>query len=185
MTSPTRKERRAGGTSEIPKRAAAQRDSIAGAPVPAGFSQVQIVADLLDRAIRIPGTNIRFGLDPILGLLPGAGDLVGAGLSGYVIILAARAGASKSLLARMVANVAVDSLLGSVPALGDLFDFAWKSNTKNVDLLRDHLELPAQTARASRGFVAVMVALVALLAAGAVWAAFYVGRLLRGLVLNQ
>jgi len=145
-------------------------------------TQVQLVADLLDRAIRIPGTNIRFGLDPIIGLIPGAGDMVGAGLSGYVIVLAARAGAPRSVLTRMVANVAIDSLLGSVPAVGDLFDFAWKSNTKNVELLKAHIDRPAEATGASRGFVAIMLLLLALLAAGAVWAAVVVGKLLLGLV---
>jgi len=82
----------------------------------------------------------------------------------------------------MVANVAVDSLLGSVPAVGDLFDFAWKSNTRNVELLRQHLDRPAEAAGASRGFVALMLLLLALLAAGAVWAAVVLGKLLLGVL---
>ena len=181
MTSPIKKGSRVNATTEL----RARQGINAGAPGGGGgksLAQVQVVADLLDRAIRIPGTDMRIGLDPILGLIPGAGDMIGAGLSGYLIILAARAGAPKSMLARMVANVAFDSLLGSVPVLGDLFDFAWKSNTKNVDLLREHIDRPTEASASSRGFVALMLVAIALLAAGAVWATVVVGKLLVGLI---
>ena len=180
MTSPIKKGSRVNATTEL-----RARQGINGGTTGAAgksLTQVQVVADLLDRAIRIPGTDMRIGLDPILGLIPGAGDLIGAGLSGYLIILAARAGAPKTVLTRMVANVAFDSLLGSVPVVGDLFDFAWKSNTKNVDLLREHIDRPTEASASSRGFVALMLLAIALLAAGAVWATVVVGKLLLGLL---
>jgi hypothetical protein len=94
------------------------------------------LANLLDEAFRIPGTNIRFGLDPIIGLIPGIGDLI-SGMASFIIIHAAwQRRLSKATVARMVANVAIDTLAGSLPLLGDAFDAAWKSNRKNVMLLQ-------------------------------------------------
>jgi hypothetical protein len=93
------------------------------------------LARLLDTAIRIPGTNIRLGLDAVLGLIPGAGDAVGALLSSYIILAAARQGAPRAVLLRMIGNVAIDSVIGAVPVLGDIFDIAFKSNARNAALL--------------------------------------------------
>lgn len=94
------------------------------------------LASLLDDIFRIPGTNLRFGLDPIIGLIPGIGDLVSGLASSLIIFAAWQRGLSRVTIARMVANVALDSLLGSMPLAGDLFDAAWKSNRKNLDLLQ-------------------------------------------------
>jgi uncharacterized protein DUF4112 len=101
--------------------------------------RVRVLAKLLDNAIAIPGTGWKIGFDPIVGLIPGIGDLIGAVLSGYIILEAARADVPAFTLARMLGNVGVDTLLGAVPALGDVFDAAWKSNTRNVALLERHL----------------------------------------------
>src|SRR5690554_6293993 len=109
------------------------------------------LARLLDSVIRIPGTNIRLGLDPILGLVPGMGDALGAGLAGYAIVLAARLGAPPSVIVRMVGNVLIDMLVGAVPILGDLFDVGYKANLRNVTLLERYLERPARTRQTSRG----------------------------------
>lgn len=98
-------------------------------------TRARSIARLLDTAVRIPGTNIRFGLDAVLGLVPGVGDFAGAALSGYVLLTAARAGAPTTLLARMLANVGLDALVGAVPVLGDLFDVAFKANARNAALL--------------------------------------------------
>ena len=98
-------------------------------------TRARSIARLLDTAVRIPGTNIRFGLDAVLGLIPGVGDFAGAALSGYVLLTAARAGAPTTLLARMLANVGLDALVGAVPVLGDLFDVAFKANARNAALL--------------------------------------------------
>ncbi len=93
------------------------------------------LAWLLDEAFAIPGTNQRVGLDALLGLIPGVGDTLGALLSTYIIIEAARRGASPWTVSRMLANVAVETIIGVVPIAGDLFDVVWKANLRNVDLL--------------------------------------------------
>jgi uncharacterized protein DUF4112 len=122
----------------------------------------------MDAAVTIPGTNIRFGLDALIGLVPGLGDMAGAAMSGYIVLAAARLGAPTPVLVRMVANVAIDGVVGSVPLLGDLFDVGWRANIRNTDLLDRHLAAPAATRRASAGVVAGIVLLLVLLAVGAV-----------------
>ena len=128
--------------------------------------RVQLVATLLDESVRIPGTEFRFGIDPIVGLLPGVGDLLGGAASLYIILEAARAGAPASVLLRMGGNVAIDTLVGGSPVLGDVFDFGWKSNTRNARLLARHLEVPVATKRASTALVVGMLAALALIAIG-------------------
>lgn len=103
-------------------------------------SDVERLADLLDTRFRIPGLGWRFGLDSIVGLIPGVGDGVTALLSLYIMGRAHQLGASPWLLARMGGNVAIDALLGAVPLVGDLFDLAHKSNAKNVRLLLQDLD---------------------------------------------
>jgi uncharacterized protein DUF4112 len=106
----------------------------------------------LDAGIRIPGTNLRFGLDPLLGLIPGAGDAAGAVLAGWILVEAVRLGASRATVLRIAGNVALDAGLGAVPFIGDIFDFAWKANLQNVALLERHLAAPDRAARADRSF---------------------------------
>lgn len=120
------------------------------------------VAWLLDSSIPLPGMKFRIGLDAILGLLPGVGDLLGVVLSSYIVREAARLGAPPTLLTRMAFNVAVEGVVGMVPFLGDVFDAAWKANQRNVALLDAHLADPHRTARSSRWFVTLlMIALIA------------------------
>lgn len=97
------------------------------------------LATLLDDRFGIPGTNVRFGLDAIVGLVPGVGDLTGAALSGYIVLEGRRLGIPKRLLMKMVGNIAVDVAVGVIPIVGDLADIQWKANRKNVHLLIDHL----------------------------------------------
>ena len=92
---------------------------------------------LFDRAYRLPGTDFRFGLDGILGLIPGIGDAGTALVSSVLVFDAWKSGARKRIIARMAKNVGVDFLVGSVPIIGDLIDFGYKANTKNIKLLRD------------------------------------------------
>jgi hypothetical protein len=140
------------------------------------------VARLLDEAVRIPGTNIRVGLDPLLGLVPGLGDVAGASLAGYTILTAARLGAPRWVILRMLGNVAFDTLVGTVPLLGDLFDAGWKANSRNVALLERYLERPVPTRAASRNLVALVIVVLVLLAAtGVVLAGAVVAWLLRAL----
>lgn len=125
------------------------------------LDRVERLATLLDDAILIPGTRFRIGLDPLLGLVPGLGDALGALASGWILVQAARLGASRPVLVRMLYNVAIDTLIGAVPGVGDLFDFAWKSDAKNVALLRRHLEQPDAVHRASRRLLFAMLVLLA------------------------
>jgi hypothetical protein len=125
------------------------------------LERVERLATLLDNAIPIPGTRFRIGLDPLLGLLPGLGDALGALASAWILVEAARLGASRIVLTRMLYNIAVDTLVGAVPGAGDLFDFVWKSDAKNVALLRRHLEQPDVVHRASRRLLLAVLVLPA------------------------
>jgi hypothetical protein len=97
---------------------------------------LNLLASLLDDIFRIPGTAIRFGLDPLIGLVPGVGDLLTGAASFLIIFSAWQRQLPRVTVARMMANVAIDTLVGSVPILGDAFDTAWKSNRKNMNLLQ-------------------------------------------------
>lgn len=107
-------------------------------------------ARLLDEQFSIPGTNIRFGIDPVLGLLTGAGDWAGGLLSIYFMGYAVKKGAGPSVLIRMFVNIMADLLIGVIPLLGDIFDVAWKANTRNLELLEKVNTSPARTEERSR-----------------------------------
>jgi hypothetical protein len=96
-------------------------------------------ASLLDNKFRIPGTNIRFGWDSLLGLIPGIGDTMTLLLSAVILIEAKRIGAPKALLLKMAGNMGLEWLVGMIPILGDAFDVYWKANIRNMDLLKAHL----------------------------------------------
>ena len=130
--------------------------------------RVHMLARALDSAIRIPGTGITLGLDSIVGLIPGAGDLASALLSGYIVLVSARMGVPPAVVARMILNLGVDTLVGSVPLLGDLFDVAFRANLRNAALLDRHLADPVAVKRSSRLAIAAAVGGVILLAAGGV-----------------
>ena len=132
---------------------------------------VRALARLLDEAVRIPGTGIRVGLDAVLGLVPGIGDALGAGLSGWVIVVAARLGAPPSIIARMAGNAALDALAGSVPLLGDLFDIGWRANARNVALLERWLQQPTRARRSSIAVVVVALLALAAIVVGVIWIA--------------
>ncbi len=132
------------------------------------------LAHVLDEAIRIPGTNIRIGLDALLGLLPGGGDVAGGLFSGLIILQAARSGAPTSVLGRMLANVAIDVVFGAIPILGDVFDVAWRANTRNVRLLESWRTRPASTKRASALAVGGILLALVLLIGLAVWGSIVV-----------
>ena len=101
--------------------------------------RIRKIAKLLDTAIGIPGTKFRIGLDPILGLIPGGGDLVGAAISAYMIYLATSFGLEKSKINQMIKNIALETTVGFVPIVGDLFDVYFKANIRNLDILEQHL----------------------------------------------
>jgi len=103
---------------------------------------LDLLSHVLDDFIRIPGTSIRFGLDGIVGLIPGIGDLIGGIASCIIIVAAWVRGVSYVTVARMVANVAIEVVVGSVPILGDMFDIAWRANRRNYALLVGSVDEP-------------------------------------------
>lgn len=102
--------------------------------------RVEAMETLLERSFRIPGVNLPVGLDSIIGLIPVVGDIVTAAMGAYVIWEARNLGMSKWQLMRMAANVGVDTLLGAVPLVGDAFDMIWRSNSKNLRIIKRHLD---------------------------------------------
>ena len=96
------------------------------------------LAKLMDSQFRIPGTNIKFGLDALIGLVPGIGDLTTFIISGMMLSVLAKNGASGFVLARMTLNIILDALIGSIPILGDIFDVGFRANERNLKLMREH-----------------------------------------------
>ena len=125
----------------------------------AKVNKLRRLSRVLDNAISIPGTKLSFGLDPILGLLPGGGDTITGGISAYIVVEAARMGLPREVLGQMVVNVLIDSLAGTVPVLGDLFDVGWKSNVKNIELLEKHLQI-AESGKEDRLFIIGLILLL-------------------------
>jgi hypothetical protein len=103
------------------------------------LAQVRLIANLMDDRFTVPGTRLRFGLDAVIGFVPALGDAVTSAISLMIVHHAWAAGVPKFTLARMLGNVGVDFLLGSIPLIGNLFDFAWKANRRNARMLEEHL----------------------------------------------
>lgn len=104
------------------------------------IARIDALATLFDTAFLVPGTNIRFGLDALIGLVPGIGDAITTAIALYIVNEARALGAPKLLVARMLANVALDGVVGAVPLVGDAFDVAFRANRRNMALLREHLD---------------------------------------------
>jgi len=105
----------------------------------ATLNRIRKLSRLMDTSIRIPVIGFRIGIDPIIGLVPGAGDLVSTAFSAYIIFLATRFGIPRQDLAKMVFNVGLETVVGTVPLIGDLFDAFYKSNIRNLAILEQHL----------------------------------------------
>ena len=103
------------------------------------IARMEALATFLDSAILIPGTNQRIGFDALIGLIPGIGDAVSTALSAYIIWEARRLGLPRWKIARMMANVALDTTLGAVPLAGDVFDAFFRANKRNMQIVRDHM----------------------------------------------
>lgn len=103
-------------------------------------ARLELLSRLLDSAFVIPGTNQRIGLDPIIGLIPGLGDLISTVLSSYIIWEARQLGLPRWKIARMIGNVAADTVLGAIPLAGDVFDVFFRANRRNMRIVREHLE---------------------------------------------
>lgn len=130
-------------------------------PTPVSDEALDQLATVLDELFHIPGTRIRFGLDTLIGLIPGIGDAISGLVSSFIIVTAHQRGLPKVTLARMAGNVLIDSLIGSVPLLGDLFDVGWKANRRNVNLLKAHTGVRTGKQRAAdTAFVALMIVVV-------------------------
>lgn len=106
----------------------------------ATLNRIRKLSRLMDTAIGIPGTKFRIGLDPIIGLIPGAGDIVSTGFSAYIIYLATQFGLPKEDLKKMIFNIGLEAVAGIVPLVGDLFDAYYKSNIRNLAILEQHLQ---------------------------------------------
>jgi len=142
--------------------------------------ELERLAALLDDLFRIPGTKLRFGLDPLLGLIPGLGDLISGALGLLMVLAAWQRGLPRVTMWRMLANLAIDSALGSVPLAGDIFDVAWKANRKNLDLLqRSATRAPRQQTWRDWLFLAGIVLAIAALAAVPVAGLVLIARALR------
>ena len=102
-------------------------------------ARVRRMANLFDSKFAVPGTRVRFGLDSLVGLLPGVGDLAGAAAGIWLILEAAKLKAPKGTLAKMCLNLGIDLAGGTIPIAGDIFDLFWRSNQRNVDLLQNHI----------------------------------------------
>ena len=130
------------------------------------LERLRAIARLFDQAFAVPGTRFRFGIDALFGLVPGLGDVAGALVAIYALRVARGLRAPASIQLHMLGNVAIDALVGTIPLLGDLFDFAFKAQTRNLALLEHWLQSPQSTERRSRrGLIVVPVAVLLLFVA--------------------
>jgi len=134
------------------------------------------MAVVMDEFLRLPGTKFRFGLDPLIGLFPGFGDIASALVSALTLIHAARCGLPKILLARMSLNILINEFVGIIPGIGDAFSFWFKSNVRNYRLVQGHLETPGQSRKADWVFVGFVLGLLILLVAAGLLVSFFVLR---------
>lgn len=124
---------------------------------------VEEMARLMDSRFRIPGTKFRFGLDPVLGLVPFAGDLASFAISGGLLLYMMRFGVSRKVVVLMLLNIILDSTIGSIPIIGHIFDFYYKANTRNLNLLRKHYKENKYQGSGNRIIITVAIILVAII----------------------
>jgi len=139
-------------------------------------AQLQLLAKLMDNVFEIPGLRLRFGLDSIIGLVPGFGDFATSFVTLYILQEAHRRGVSRLTLARMGFNILIDWLVGSIPLLGDAFDVVWKSNHKNVELLLQHQTNELGRNRRSTGdwfFLVGLITILLLVLAGSMTISYF------------
>lgn len=129
------------------------------------FRQIEWISKLMDAQFTVPGTNFKFGLDGIIGLIPGAGDISTFAISAYLLSIMAKNGASGYVMARMVVNVIIDAIFGMIPVLGDIFDIAFKANMRNLKLMREHYVEGRHRGGAWKILVPVLVLLFLVVAA--------------------
>lgn len=129
---------------------------------PPELKNLDFISDLLDSRFRIPGTEFRFGLDSLVGLVPYVGDLTTFGVSGAMIVSMVKHGASGMLVVKMIWNVLIDTLFGAIPLIGDIFDFRFRANRKNFELLKEHYEEGKHQGSATWVIGLVIISLIAL-----------------------
>jgi uncharacterized protein DUF4112 len=132
------------------------------------------LALILDQFLRLPGTKFRFGLDPIIGLIPGIGDTASALISAFSLVYAARCGLPKALLARMSVNILLNEIIGIIPGVGDAFSFWFKSNQRNYELLQRHMAAPGRARKSDWVFVAVVLGLLFVIVCAGVLVSLFV-----------
>lgn len=148
----------------------------------ATLQRLRMVSHVLDNAFPVPGTHYRVGIDPFLGLIPGGGDTIGGVLSAYIVLEAMQMSLPRETLIRMVTNLLTDSIVGTIPFLGDLFDVGWKANSRNMALLEAHLANPNKARPADRWFVLLMAMVVIGIVVGIAIVAALVIRAIVGLL---
>jgi len=134
------------------------------------------IALVMDEFARVPGTRLRFGLDPLIGLIPGLGDTASAIVSAGTLIYAARCGLPKILLARMSLNILINEFVGIIPGIGDAFSFWFKSNSRNYDLLQRHWGAPRRPRTSDWIFVGAILGILALVVIAGLVVSFFVLR---------
>jgi hypothetical protein len=126
-----------------------------------GLARLRALTRLMDQAFGVPGTRWRFGLDALFGLVPGLGDVAGGVIAVYALHVARQLGAPGVIQLHMLTNIAIDASIGTIPIVGDLFDFVFKAQTRNLALLDDWLQTPHEvTKRSQRGLLFVPLAIV-------------------------
>jgi hypothetical protein len=129
---------------------------------------VRHLAWFMDSAFEVPGTKYRIGLDPLLGLIPVLGDLIAMAIGSYIVLTAARLGVPRTVVLRMLVNLVIDTALGSIPVVGDMFDAAWKANLMNARLLDRALDDPKAAGRSSFWALLGLLTLLLVLIVGAI-----------------
>ena len=135
-------------------------------PVPNRLKWVERTSYLLDERFRIPGTRFRFGLDPILNLIPFAGDISGLILSAVLVFTMARYGVSRKVVILMTLNILIDFLIGAIPFIGQVFDFFYKANSRNISLLKKHYEEGRYQGSGTGILIGIFVFILAVFALG-------------------
>ncbi len=129
----------------------------------AKLQHLRKLSDFLDRSLSIPGTNFRVGWESIIGLLPVGGDVIGMLFSIYILFQAFQFRLPMSILLRMAFNIILDTAVGSIPILGDIFDMTWKANTKNVNMLEQHLHEPGKSQKTNKLFMTILFTVLVLI----------------------
>lgn len=116
------------------------KNEIQGKPIPPQLQKIARLTKLMDSQFRVPGTNFTFGIDPIIGLIPGLGDLLDYAISAYILVAMVQNGASGRSVAKMILNITIDGIIGLIPFIGRFFDFFYKANRRNLIIAVEHFE---------------------------------------------